>query len=98
MSDELEDPFGEPVEIPIDGILDLHLFSPKEVKPLLEEYLAACREKGILEVRIVHGKGTGSLRRSVESILSRIPFVVRSWTASERDGGWGATWVALQPP
>jgi DNA-nicking Smr family endonuclease len=42
----------EPVELPIDGILDLHTFRPQEVKDLLPEYLMACREKGILEVRI----------------------------------------------
>jgi len=96
-SDEPEDPFGGPVEIPIDGDLDLHLFSPREVKPLVEEYLRACREKGVLLVRIVHGKGTGALRRTVQSVLDRLEFVERSWTAAEADGGWGATWAKLAP-
>lgn len=99
MTDAPDDPFdGEPVEIPIDGNLDLHPFLPKEIKPLLEEYLGACRDKGILQVRLIHGKGTGALKRSVESIVSKIPYVLRSWPADERDGGWGATWVALRPP
>lgn len=92
-----DDPFGGPVEVPIDGQLDLHLFSPKEVKPLLEEYLPLCREKGILQVRIIHGKGTGALRRSVLSILEKLPYVERTWTAAEGDGGWGATWAQLRP-
>lgn len=94
---EDEDPFGGPVELPIDGELDLHLFSPKDVKDLLHEYLPACREKGILEVRIIHGKGSGALRRSVQSIVSKLPYVRRVWTAGPGDGGWGATWVALAP-
>lgn len=93
-----EDPFGGPVELPIDGELDLHLFAPKEVRPLLEEYLPLCREKGILQVRIIHGKGSGALRRSVLSLLEKLPYVVRSWPAGEREGGWGATWVQLLPP
>jgi len=65
----------EPVEIPIDGILDLHTFHPKEVKELVPDYLKACREKGIYSVRIIHGKGTGTLRKIVQSILSRLPEV-----------------------
>jgi DNA-nicking Smr family endonuclease len=84
-----------PVELPIDGTLDLHTFHPREVKELLPEYLAACAEKGIFEVRVVHGKGTGTLRRTVEALLGRIP-LVKSWRpAGEGAGGWGATLVSL---
>ncbi|HQG46977.1 MAG TPA: Smr/MutS family protein, partial [bacterium] len=52
----------DPIPIPIEGALDLHTFAPREVKELVPEYLTACREQGILEVRIIHGKGTGALR------------------------------------
>ncbi len=86
----------EPVEQPIDGILDLHTFQPSEVKELVPEYLNACRERGILVVRIIHGKGTGSLRRTVHSLLSKIPFVISFRTAEETAGGWGATIVELR--
>jgi len=97
-AEEPENPFGdEPVEIPIDGELDLHLFQPKDVKDVVTAYLEACREKGILEVRIVHGKGTGALRRSVQSLLGRMPEVERFWSADEGAGGWGATWVRIKP-
>jgi len=86
----------KPVEIPIDGNLDLHLFRPSEVKDLVTEYLAACREKGILDVRIIHGKGTGALRRTVHTLLERMPEVQGYRTADEASGGWGATWVRLK--
>jgi DNA-nicking Smr family endonuclease len=86
-----------PIEIPIDGTLDLHTFQPREVKGLLFEYLAACRERGILQVRVVHGKGTGSLRKTVHSILERMPEVLSFRLAGEGAGGWGATLVNLRP-
>jgi DNA-nicking Smr family endonuclease len=88
----------QPVELPIDGILDLHLFRPSDVKELVREYLAACREKGILDVQIIHGKGTGALRRTVHALLEKLPEEVAGFrTADETSGGWGATWVRLRP-
>ncbi len=82
-------------ELPIDGTLDLHMFHPREAKELVAEYLMVCRQKGIFEVRIVHGKGTGTLRRTVHSILSRLPEVTDFRLAKEGTGGWGATLVRL---
>lgn len=86
----------EPVEIPIDGILDLHTFNPGEVRELLPEYISACRERGIYEMRIIHGKGTGVLRKAVQSILSRLQEVASFRQAGEDEGGWGATVVILK--
>ena len=87
----------KPIEIPIDGTLDLHTFRPQDIGELVPAYLAECREQGILEVRIVHGKGTGSLRRSVHSVLERLPEVASFRLAGEQRGGWGATLVELEP-
>ncbi|MCK4716288.1 MAG: Smr/MutS family protein [Candidatus Marinimicrobia bacterium] len=86
----------EPVEIPINGVLDLHTFHPKEVKKLVPDYLKACREKGIYQVRIIHGKGTGTLRKIVQSTLSRLPEVESFNTVEGTGGGWGATSVVLR--
>jgi DNA-nicking Smr family endonuclease len=89
---------GDPVELPIDGVLDLHTFRPQDVKSVVEDYLKECRKRGICEVRVVHGKGIGNLRRTVHSILSKHPEVISFSQAGEAFGGWGATFVYLKPP
>lgn len=86
----------DPVEWPIDGVLDLHLFRPAEVGDLVPHYLEECRRRGILQVRIIHGKGTGQLRATVHALLKRMPFVASFQTAPGNAGGWGATVVALR--
>lgn len=91
------DPFDQPVELPITDELDLHMFRPRDVKDVVLEYLDACRAKGIHTVRIVHGKGTGQLRETVHALLRKHPDVVSFRLAGEGLGGWGATMVALRP-
>ena len=83
------------IQLPIDGTLDLHTFLPNEVTDLVPEYLAACREHDIFQVRIIHGKGIGTLRRTVESVLRKLSCVESFRTAQEDAGGWGATIVTL---
>jgi len=87
----------DPIEIPINGTLDLHTFRPRDVKELVPDYLSACRERGILTVRIIHGKGTGELRRTVHAILERLSDVLSFHPGSLDSGGWGATIVVLRP-
>jgi dsDNA-specific endonuclease/ATPase MutS2 len=87
----------DPVRVPIEDSLDLHTFRPGEIKELLEDYLAAALEKGFEEVRIIHGKGTGQLRRRVQAILERHPLVASFRQADDSRGGWGATVVFLKP-
>jgi len=91
-----DDPGEEPVPLPIDGTLDLHAFRPEEVGDLVPEWIGACAAAGVGELRIIHGKGTGALRRSVEAILRRDPRVASFRTAGEDGGGWGATLVTLR--
>lgn len=83
------------VEYPIDGELDLHTFQPKEIKDLVPEYIRVCREKGIYQIRIIHGKGKGVLRRMVHSILNNLPEVEFYWQEGSA-GSWGATVVRLK--
>ena len=88
----------QPVQIPINGVLDLHTFRPRDVKDLVLEYLAACQERGIYHVRIIHGKGIGALRTTVHSILSKHPDVLSFTLDHPEYGGWGATIVQLRKP
>lgn len=88
----------EPVRIEITGELDLHIFQPHEVGELLVDYLSECRQIGLLNVRVIHGKGTGALRTGVHEKLARMEIVEAvTWPASAQTGGWGATWVRLKP-
>lgn len=83
-------------EIAIDGELDLHNFSPKDVAPLVREYIEVCRSRGIRDLRIVHGKGKGVLRRTVHSLLDKHEAVESYRLGGHREGSWGATIVRLR--
>ncbi len=86
----------EPVEMPINGILDLHIFRPEEVPDLLRDYFEACIEKGIFSVRVIHGKGKGILKKRVHGLLDKMPIVEAFINAPPEAGGWGATIVQLK--
>jgi len=92
------EPDDAPVRIPITGELDLHTFRPADIPSLLDEYLAACARAGRGEVRVIHGKGTGTLRETVHAWLRRSPRVAGFRLGDEHTGGWGATLVTLRPP
>lgn len=96
-ADNFPEPFPEPVVLPIEEVLDLHTFSSREVEPLLEDYLEACQEHGLFQVKIIHGKGTGQLKARVRSLLAKHPLVLHLTDADAHSGGWGATTVVLKP-
>ncbi|MBD3297182.1 MAG: DNA mismatch repair protein MutS [candidate division Zixibacteria bacterium] len=81
--------------MPIDGTLDLHTFSPRDVKSLVPDYIEECRARGITQLRIIHGKGTGTLRRIVHGILEEHPHVAAFRHEGGSGGSWGATVVDL---
>lgn len=92
-------PRDEPaVVLPLSGELDLHAFAPRDVPSVVEEYVRACREAGVLELRIVHGRGRGVQRAVVRRLLSSLPEVSDFADAAPASGGWGATRVHLHPP
>jgi DNA-nicking Smr family endonuclease len=86
---------NEVIQIPIDGTLDLHTFNPRDVPDLLKDYIEACLERRIYDLRIIHGKGRGILRDRVHSFLKRSPQVV-DFTLDTGASGWGATIVHLK--
>ena len=83
-------------EVPIDGTLDLHTYNPRDLKILLPEYFLECQKRGIFQVRVVHGKGTGALKKSVISLLKRIESVDSYRSGGFGEGSWGATVVILK--
>ena len=93
MAEHEDEDFG--VRLEIDGELDLHHFSPKDVKTLVPDYLLECLKKDIYEVRIIHGKGKGVLRRTVHALLDKLPYVARFRQDDKQIGNWGATVVYL---
>jgi len=92
-----DDLLSKPIVIPIEDVLDLHTFNPKDVPDLLEEYIRACKESGIQSVKIIHGKGSGVLKDRVQAILKRNRLVASFHDAPPEAGGWGATIVELMP-
>jgi dsDNA-specific endonuclease/ATPase MutS2 len=86
---------SEPIILEIDGVLDLHAFSPKDLGTLIPGYLGECLAKNITEVKIIHGKGKGNIRRSVHALLDRDPRVTAYSLGNMFSGSWGATIVTL---
>ncbi len=87
----------EPHPLPVTGELDLHTFRPEDIGVLIPAYLEACRERHVLTVRIVHGKGTGTLRATTHALLQRSRHVICYRLGDATTGGWGATLVTLRP-
>lgn len=96
-NDDATGPPDAAVEIAIDGTLDLHHFHPRDLRTLVPDYLEACQQRGILAVRLIHGRGIGAVQRSVHALLSRSPLVVSYRLAEAERGGRGATLVDLKP-
>jgi DNA-nicking Smr family endonuclease len=87
---------SEPVSLPIEDSLDLHSFVPKDVRPVVDEYLKEAASRGFREVRLIHGRGIGAQRESVRGLLAGHPLVERFFDAPPERGGWGATVVVLK--
>jgi DNA-nicking Smr family endonuclease len=93
---------GEPFALPIDGTLDLHAFSPRDVKSLVDEYVTEAHARGLKHLRIIHGRGSGVLRGIVQAALDAHPLVEAFWDDADshlgvtgarlgtRDSGFGA--------
>lgn len=91
----MTDDFDLIVQLPVEDSLDLHAFHPRDVVAVVEEYLHAAKQRGLREVRLIHGRGKGVQRARVQSLLRRLPWVVQAYDAPADRGGWGATVVLL---
>ena len=98
MSAEDDAPLDGPLAIPLTGDLDLHSFLPREIPSVVEDYVRSCRERGILRLRLAHGRGRGVQRAAVRRTLAAMPEVVSFSDAPPEAGGWGATVVVLSAP
>jgi dsDNA-specific endonuclease/ATPase MutS2 len=96
VTDSEFDPFPEPVEIEITDSIDLHSFSPKDIRAVVEAYLPEAHAKGFKVVRIIHGKGVGVQREIVRKVLSETDYVKKFKNAPEFSGSWGATIVEFE--
>ena len=85
----------KPQKLPIDGTLDLHSFRPEDLGSLIPDYINTCIEEDIYEIRIIHGKGVGNIRRSAHALLDRNPHVVSYGLATDKSS-WGATLVEIE--
>jgi DNA-nicking Smr family endonuclease len=92
-----EDDEPPPIAVPITGELDLHAFAPRDVPSVALDYLQACRERDILLVRLVHGRGKGVQRAELRRLLESLPWVEMFHDAPQSSGGWGATIARLKP-
>jgi dsDNA-specific endonuclease/ATPase MutS2 len=86
----------EPVRIPITDVFDLHTVPPRDVKAVVEEYLAEAHRLGLKALRIIHGRGIGVQREIVRSVLARTEYVADFRDAPAEAGGWGATIITLK--
>ena len=89
-------PDSEPIRIPITDVFDLHSVPPRDVKPVIEEYLREAHRLGFKALRIIHGRGIGVQREIVRSALARLEFVADYRDAPAEAGGWGSTIVTLR--
>ena len=95
MTSDADDPFSDPVPVPIEDSLDLHSFSPRDIPSVVESYLEAAWDAGFREVRLIHGRGKGVQKEVVRRVLAQHPRVAEYREAPPERGGWGATIVWL---
>ena len=87
-----------PHKVPIDGALDLHFFSPRDVTSVVDEYLRTAAAAGLPEVRLIHGRGIGVQRLTVHRVLERHPSVKAFWDVPESHLGATVAQLILPTP
>ena len=80
---------------PVNYELDLHHLTADEAAYRLDKYLNDAFIAGFMRVKIIHGKGTGTLRKVVAEKLAGHPLVISYRLAGYGEGGDGVTMVEL---
>jgi dsDNA-specific endonuclease/ATPase MutS2 len=83
----------DPVRIPIEKSLDLHTFAPQDIASVVDEYIREAYSAGLLEVRLIHGRGGGVQRAIVQKILDNHSLIVEFF--DDADSHLGATIAIL---
>ena len=96
MPDDEDD--DAPVVLPIEDVLDLHPFLPRDVRDVALDYLIEARAAGFRDVRLIHGRGIGVQRQIIRAMLEKLDWVEHYQDADGSGGGWGATLIRLTPP
>jgi DNA mismatch repair protein MutS2 len=86
----------EPVEGSRSGTIDLRGNLVEDALPRLDKFLDDASLQGLDQVRLLHGVGSGRLRRAVRDYIARHPQVRAFENAAEDQGGEGATIVSLR--
>ncbi|HWB18456.1 MAG TPA: Smr/MutS family protein [Vicinamibacterales bacterium] len=83
-----------PFDVPIERELDLHMFPPRQIPDVVDAWLRAAHEVGLVDLRLIHGRGRGVQRGIVQSLLEQHPLV--DAFDDDRTSMLGATWVRLK--
>jgi DNA mismatch repair protein MutS2 len=80
-----------PPPLPVPDEIEVRGQTLAEALPKVESFLDLAARAGKFRVFLIHGKGTGVMRRAVRDMLDRHPLVTRYETATAHDGGEGVT-------
>ena len=84
-----------PASRPVLNSLDLRGRRAEEVEVLLDGYLNEATLANLIEVKIIHGIGTGAVRQIVRDFLANHPLVSSFHTGNKEEGGDGVTVAKL---
>jgi DNA mismatch repair protein MutS2 len=83
------------IKTPVTNEVHLRRLTIEEALLKLDRYLNDAFMAGLYQVRIIHGKGTGTLRRAVREQLDKHPLVSSYRPAGYGEGGEGVTIAEL---
>ena len=81
---------------PISSSINLVGYRVDDATIALDKYLDDCVLKGLKEVKVIHGYGSGKLREGIHKFLKTRKNVKSFRIGSELDGGSGSTIVTLK--